>query len=217
MLAFMSYQNVDKEVAARVAALLETLSVESFMAHEHIEVSLEWRGVLLDKLEIADIFVAILSKTYLASSWCVQESGIATYRKLAIIPLSIDGSTPPGFLSNFQSIRIDPSSPALKSIIPGLAKHDIAFTLDRLIERFGKSGNYRTSEANFALLQPYLNRASDQQITRLLALSAQNDQIYDAGGSHTALPPLIKSHGHLMQPADLEKLKTELKKYDVVV
>jgi hypothetical protein len=133
MLAFMSYQTSEKEIAARVAALLKPLSIDCFMAHEHIDVSHEWRDVILAKLGITDIFVPLLSKAYLTSAWCVQESGIAAFRNLTIVPLSIDGTTPPGFLGSFQSTKIDPNAPALKSIIRGLARHDVAFTLDALI------------------------------------------------------------------------------------
>lgn len=75
MLAFMSYQTADREIAAGVAQLLDTLGVQSFMAHEHIEVSVEWRDEILRQLGLADLFVPILSQRYYASIWCKQESG----------------------------------------------------------------------------------------------------------------------------------------------
>jgi hypothetical protein len=99
----MSYQTADKAVAARVGDLLKSLSVDSFMAHEDIEVSHEWRAKILRQLKIADVLIAILSTNYLTSAWCVQESGIAAFRGITIIPLSIDGTIPPGFLDNFRA------------------------------------------------------------------------------------------------------------------
>jgi hypothetical protein len=213
----MSYHNSEKAIAAAIAKELNTVAVESFMAHEDIDVSQEWREALLGELDHSHFFIPVLSEAYLTSPWCLQESGIAAYKKLTIIPLSIDGTTPPGFISYFQSTRIDPKKPELKSLLPGLAKHDITFTLDTLIQRFGKSGGYRTAEANFETLEPYLARATDEQMATLLTLSAQNSQIYDAGGIHAPLTPLIRKYGHLLNPDDLLTLKVEFKKYNVTI
>lgn len=52
MLAFMSYQTEDRGVAAAVAELLKELSIDSFMAHEDIEVSEEWRLSILKQLGV---------------------------------------------------------------------------------------------------------------------------------------------------------------------
>jgi len=217
MKAFLSYQTNDKATAALINALLKSMSVEAFMAHEDIEVSNQWRRELLRQLKITDVFIPILSGDYHKSAWCLQESGIAVFQNLTIMPLSIDGTTPLGFMSEFQSLRIDPKAPKLENLLPGLAHRDPKFTIDGLVEKIGKSRGYRTAEANFELIQPYLDRASRKQKVRLLTLSAHNDQIYDAGGCHSVyLPPLISSHGKYMEPADLAKLKQELLKYNVV-
>src|ERR1700740_414160 len=96
MLAFMSYQTEDRHMATAVAQLLMSLGVGCFMAHEHIEVSVQWRDEILRQIGLADLFVPILSQRYYASIWCKQESGIAAFRRMTIIPLSTDGSIPPG-------------------------------------------------------------------------------------------------------------------------
>jgi hypothetical protein len=168
-------------------------------------------------LKITDLLIAVLSANYLTSSWCIQESGIAAFRGITIVPLSIDETIPPGFLGQFQSTRIDPNAPALKPILAGLANQNVVFTIDKLIELFGKSSNYRSAEANFALIEPFLDRTSKKQKVKLLAVSAHNSQIYDAGGSHAFLPPLIKTHGKYMKPEDLQKLKTEFLKYNITL
>jgi hypothetical protein len=120
MRAFMSYQTVDKEAAARVAGVLTEFDCTAFMAHEHIEVSEEWRLEILKELEVADLFVPILSAHYYGSVWCMQESGIAAFRRMTIIPLSIDGALPPGFLAHIQSTKIDPVAPEIRDLLPGL-------------------------------------------------------------------------------------------------
>jgi hypothetical protein len=118
MRAFMSYQTVDKEAAARVAGVLTEFDCTAFMAHDHIEVSEEWRLEILTELEVADLFVPILSAHYYGSVWCMQESGIAAFRRMTIIPLSIDGALPPGFLAHIQSTKIDPAAPAIRDLLP---------------------------------------------------------------------------------------------------
>jgi len=50
MLAFLSYQTEERVVAASVASLLESIGVQSFMAHEHIEVSVQWRDEILRQI-----------------------------------------------------------------------------------------------------------------------------------------------------------------------
>src|SRR3982074_3514152 len=121
MLAFLSYQTEQRDVAARVASLLESIGVQLFMAHEHIEVSVQWRDEILRQIGLANLFVPILSQSYYASIWCKQETGIAAFRRITVIPLSIDGSTPQGAISNFQSTIIDPNAPVYANILPGLA------------------------------------------------------------------------------------------------
>ncbi|HEX3876807.1 MAG TPA: toll/interleukin-1 receptor domain-containing protein [Bryobacteraceae bacterium] len=168
MLAFMSYQTEDRAVAAAVAKLLERIGVQAFMAHEHIEVSAQWRDEILRQLAAADIFIPILSQRYYASIWCKQESGIAAFRGITLIPLSIDGSIPQGFMSHIQSTLIEALTPTYSKIIPGLAVHDIHFAISALIGIIARSGNFRGAEANFAMILPYLTRATDQQIVDLL-------------------------------------------------
>ena len=110
MYAFLSYQTAERAIAGRVQALLDGLGVRSFMAHEDIDISEEWRLTILAELQKADLFVPLLSAAYLGSVWCVQESGIAAQRDgLTVIPLSLDGTTPPGFIGHIQSKRVDPA------------------------------------------------------------------------------------------------------------
>src|ERR1019366_5615248 len=139
MRAFISYQTADKLIAARVSGLLEELGCIAFMAHEHIQVSAEWRIQILQELEVADLFVLILSRNYYGSIWCKQESGIAAFRKIPIIPLSADGAIPEGFIAHIQSTKIDPEAPKLLGLLPGLAKRDVSFLIDALIPIISES------------------------------------------------------------------------------
>jgi hypothetical protein len=207
MYAFLSYQSADKEVAAKIKAILSRLGVESFLAHEDINVSEEWRLAILAELAKVDLFIPILSAHYYDSIWCKQESGIAAFREITIVPLSLDGSIPQGFMAHIQSTRIDPAAPDLTALIAGVAKCDVAFAIDAIINIIAGSSNYRRAEANFELILPYLPRAADAEIAKLLRVSAENSQVSDAGlCARLYLLPLFKSHGHLLD----EKTRTQL-------
>jgi hypothetical protein len=156
---------------------------------------------LARKLGASRYFVPILSTRYYESIWCVQESGIAAFRNITFIPLAIEGSIPQDFFNHIQSTRIDPEKPPLEPLLAGIAKRDTPFVIDTLIVRLSASGSYRTAEASFELIWPYLNKATNERLRDVLNASANNDQIYVASKCATHhLPPLIKSHGHLLDP-----------------
>ena len=217
MRAFMSYQTEDKLIAAGVAELLGTLGCSALMAHENIQVSVEWRGEILQQLEIADVFIPILSKNYYNSIWCKRESGIAAFRKITVVPLSTDGSIPEGFISHIQSTKIDPRAPKLVDLLPGLAKHDVKFVIDTLVPLIAGSRSYRSAEANFELLLPFIDRASKEQVVDLLNASTDNKQICHASLCATKyLPPLFESHGKSVSPEKRKELADVLKQYEKV-
>jgi hypothetical protein len=216
MLAFMSYQTEDRLVAARVSQLLGTIGIQAFMAHEHIDVSMQWREEILRQIGLADLFVPILSRHYYESIWCKQESGIAAFRRITVIPLSIDGSIPQGALNHIQSTLINPEAPVYANIFPGIALHHVGFLISAITQIIAQSGNYRSAESNFDLITPYLPRATAPQIVELLNISQRNSQIADAGRCATQhLPPLMATHGHLLDPATRAALQETLSRYQV--
>ena len=217
MRAFLSYQTADKLIAARVAELLGQLGCTTFMAHEDIQVSQEWRLQILQELGVADIFVPILSANYYSSIWCKQESGVAAYRNMTVVPLSTDGAIPDGFIGHIQSTKIDPKNPKLIDLLPGLAKHDVKFVIDVLIPMIGNSRSFRGAEANFELILPYIGKASKKQIVDLLEASNANKQICHAGLCATKyIPPLFESHGKFMKAETRKELADVLKQCEHV-
>lgn len=215
MRAFISYSTVIKIIAGDLSRGLKHIGVDSFLAHEDIEVSREWQTEILRELETCDLFFAILNEDYFKSPFCVQESGIAVFRRgMTVVPLSVDGTVPKGFMSHIQSNRIDPQDISQKILFAGIAGHDAAFAVDQLIGLVGSSGSYRSAEANFDILMPHIGKATDDQITRLLKLSEDNSQVCHAGlCASKYLPPLFASHGHLMDQTARDSLKATLARY----
>jgi hypothetical protein len=216
MLAFMSYQTEDRVIAASVSQLLGTLGIQAFMAHEHIEVSIQWRDEILRQIGLADLFVPILSQRYYASIWCKQESGIAAFRRMTIIPLSLDGSIPQGAISHIQSSLLQGGQATYQQILPGLASHDVSFAINVVTGLISASRSFRSAEYHFQLILPYLPQATDAQIVELLNVSQRNGQVHHASlCAREYLPPLMRSHGHLLQPELRQELEQVLAQYAV--
>jgi hypothetical protein len=214
MRAFLSYQTADKVIAGDIKKILDRLNVESFLAHEDVEVSAEWRLAIIQELMVTDLFIPILSKNYYSSIWCKQELGMAAYRGIAIVPLSIDGSIPEGFIAHVQSSRIDPKELNAAPLITAIARRDKPFAIEGIINIISSSGNFRRAEANFELIVPYLKDASKEQMVRLLEVSLENNQICHAGLCATKyLPPLLASHAQFLSTENQAALSEILDRY----
>lgn len=215
MQAFISYQPEDKLVAREIKALLLEAGIHSFMAHEDINVSDEWRLKILQEIGSADIFVSIWSQNYYNSWWCIQESGIASFRtNMTVIPLSTDGSIPQGFAGNIQSTKIDPENVRMSDLLPGLVKTAPSLGLKLIFKSIAGSRSFRGAEANFQEVIPYIGALTPEQGKELLEISIGNDQVHHAGlCASEYLPPIMASYGHLLKPEDYAYLSEILERY----
>jgi hypothetical protein len=127
--AFISYAHADRHRAGEAKTLLDGAGFSSFLAHEDLEVSDEWRDCLVKELKACDLFVALLSKAYMASVWAVQESGFIASRLpgVTVAPLSLDGTRSSGFVHHFQSPSVGPEPITRKILIEPLTALSTAF------------------------------------------------------------------------------------------
>ncbi len=214
MRAFLSYQTAEKSVAGRIKESLELYGIRSFLAHEDIGVSQEWATRILSEIKESEIFVCVLSENYLASPWCIQESGIAANRGMTVVPLTVDRTTPPGFLSQYQGRRIDPTTVSIRDLAPGLVQHDGQKGINLIIDLIKDSRSYRTAEANFQLVMPYVDDLNESQGRSLLLASHSNDQVHNAGLCvQDYLPEVIGRYGHLVDPVKRDFLEERCRYY----
>ena len=196
MRAFISYHHEDRHIAGDVSQVLINCGIDTFMAHEDIDVSEEWRLVILRELQRTDLFVAVLSARYSASSWCVQEAGIAAFRQLTCIPLSIDRTIPLGFMAHVQAAPLIPGNVSLVDLVPGFAKHNIEWAMNILITYVCAAADFRGAEARFRVLLPYQERLTEEQGLRLLDGCYKNTQIHHAGQcAREYLPIFVEQYG----------------------
>jgi hypothetical protein len=206
--AFISYQTFDKSIAGKIKEILAEFDMDAFLAHEDIEVSAEWRDKILENLKKASLFICILSKNYLQSSYCMQESGIAVILNMTILPFSLDDTISPGFISIYQSEKITYDNLTIRDIIPGLVKCNKNEGIRIIIELIGKSSTYRSAEANFKFILPLIDDLNEKQAERLFDLIEYNWQVNNA---HLCLsdyiPRVLKKHGDVLTKRKYEKLK----------
>jgi hypothetical protein len=122
--AFVSYSSKDKAFAEKVNKILKDNNFATFMASDDIEASDEWQATVLREIEKTTCFVALVSKEYLGSPYCLQESGIAVHRKIVILPLSIDGTDPPGFMHLIQAARVNINTFNVTDLLPVILRLD---------------------------------------------------------------------------------------------
>lgn len=105
---FFSYSHKDRVLAKKLATLLKEKRIDVFLAHQHIEVSEEWREEIFKHLESDSVLLALLTSNYEKSVWANQEAGFMHGKRGKVIPLIVGETNIKkfGFLEALQGISI---------------------------------------------------------------------------------------------------------------
>lgn len=103
--AFISHLSENKGKASRLKESLLKWGVSSFIAHEDIQATREWRNEVEAGLDTMDVLIAIVEPGFKESDWCAQEIGYALGRRVDIIPLRA-GMDPFGFFGKYQGLQV---------------------------------------------------------------------------------------------------------------
>lgn len=212
--AFISYQTEDKLLAGQVKEILNKSGIDTFLAHEDIEVSEQWRLEILKQIRKARIFVALITKNYLDSIWCLQEAGISASRtSMTTICLLLDETTPPGFLQAVQGKKCRDMKIYLGDMLPGLMKVEPELMLDRIISNIKGASSFRGAEAHYKEIMPHINKLSNLQAANLLEAGFENGQVKNASlCAREYIPKVLKLFGHTISKEtreDIEKVCIE--------
>jgi hypothetical protein len=207
--AFVSYSTIDKKTAADVKRVFEDFDFDVFVAHDDIQVSDEWRERILDELQQCDVFIPILSQNFLKSDWTQQEVGAVSLRRdVAVVPLSIDGTIPTGFIQHIQGKQIPVDGVSAELAIYPLAKKFPRLVLPAMIRKVAAAKTYRSAESALRPIEPHFDRLTGGELERLVAASLQNRQVTDASEFRSLhLPSLLKSRRNDIAPDALAKLE----------
>jgi hypothetical protein len=210
--AFISYSSADRAFGAQAKNVLESFGFETFLAHEDLEISAEWRDRIVEELRRCALFVPLLSKQFLESKWAAQEVGfIVALPEVVIAPLSLDGTIPFGFISHLQSRRVPADGITADVLVEPLARKLPRQILPILIYRAGEAGDFRSAEAHMQSLLPLFKLFTPQEAQSLAAASVENGQIWFAQKCREDfLPEFLRIQGSYIEAETLRALEYQL-------
>ena len=212
--AFISYSMIDKVWAAKTKNALAHLEMESFMAHDDLVVSEEWKSRIVEELLSADILVCLLSKDFKASDWCPQELGFIVARpETIIIPLSLDGTVPFGFINHIQSQALKlPSEMEIEGmIINALLRRKLKLGVHFSIQQMLKVKGYRIAEDITRRLVQFFPTFSPDQANAFAEAAVKNATVWDAGECATEiLPKFLDICGNIIAEKTAKSLRFQI-------
>ena len=214
LVAFVSHSHKDRVIAEQAKEVLNEAGIEAFVAHADIEVSEEWQRRICEELRRCHLFVPLLSKRFLKSKWTLQELGfIASRSNVKIVPLSIDGTIPFGFMSHIQSRPIGDDGITWKLLVEPLTMHFPREVFPYLIRRAGDAHSFRDAEFKMRSLLPSFGRLTNNEAQDLAEAAIDNAQVWSADQCRKEyLPEFIRVHGGDLQDETLRALEFQIMK-----
>lgn len=216
MKVFISYSSDNGKIAGDLFRQLSAHGVESFLAHEAIEVSADWKERILQELSMADSLIVLLSKECRESDWTGHEVGyyyaIAKHNK-QIIPISIDGTISFGIFAHVQSkpllkgVESVPIDLWLKPLVD--ARPDQL--IPAIIEKLEESNVARLSEAYMNILSDHYIGMSSSLLNDLVAAVIKNPNVHNAYACHdTFIPKLVSANRKRLPQSAINRLQERL-------
>lgn len=176
---FLSHRSEYKNVMQDFKTKLFNIGVHAFVAHEDIEVSSEWREVLIDSLKTVDCVVAYVTDNFDENSWCSQELGYACINNLKVIPLRVESRNPTGFLSAVQAKSIIGmgSADVVNLIGKTLLSIDTKKYVQCLLSALGENANYTKTKYILELLSYNFVKLDQEEFDKLNGIYISDDQV----------------------------------------
>jgi len=158
------------------------------------------------------IDISGMRKNFRRSNWAPQEAGfIASRPEVRVAPLSIDGTTPFGFMEHVQSGRIRRERITRDLLVVPLARHNPREFLPALIEIAVDAASFRSAERMMRPLVPLYPLFTAQEAQILAAAAVKNRQVWSAFACRTEhLPEFIRVQGHQIKPTTLKALQYQI-------
>lgn len=195
----------DEKIGAAVKEILATLEIGSFVAHDGSDLPEKVTKRIIGELGEFNAFIPLLSTNFKNSDYCSQELGVAYFKKLLIIPLSLDGTIPYGFISGFRSYPISGNNVPMGFIMKLIAdQYPTADITGKLINALKEVKSIELAEDIMKTLVPYFDKLSDEEISSVIDISIENNHV-PASCRKEYLPGFIE-----INRAKIEKDKLEL-------
>jgi energy-coupling factor transporter ATP-binding protein EcfA2 len=200
---FISYAMPDRPVADEVVSWLRAAGHEPFLAHDlrdGVSVGEDWKQRLYRELREVDAVIGVVTSSFVASTWCSAEVGIADALGCRLMPLRAEAVVVHPLMRELQYVDYQADS--------GQARERVLQAL-RLLE--DGAGTWREGENPFPGLEPFtaarsrvfFGRAAEARdvCNRLRAMSGIGGLLALVGPSgcgkssllNAAMVPLIES------------------------
>jgi len=182
---FISHRDEHKKKAFQLSEALEALGIATFVAHDTIEATKEWRREILNGLETMEVMLVFLTDDFHKSTFTNQEIGYALGRGIPIVSLKLENSDPSGFISHEQALRgslDNPSASAIKIqklVAEKLGREDRI--QQGLISAFLLSPDFDETKLRFDRLVAVVNELNEAELAQIIEGFSKNDQLYCAG------------------------------------
>jgi hypothetical protein len=101
---FVSHTSAHKADVAALKWSLGSRGIDAFVAHDDIEPSHEWQGVIESALATCEAIVPWLTPDFPNSRWTDQEVGFGVGRSVLVVPVRL-GLDPYGFIGKYQGLQ----------------------------------------------------------------------------------------------------------------
>jgi hypothetical protein len=181
---FISHRDAHKREAHQLADALEAYGISSFVAHETIEPTREWRKEIMYGLETMEIMLVFLTDDFGESIWTNQEVGFALGRGIPVVSLKLESRDPPGFIGHEQALRgsladVSASARSLQKLVAEkLGRRErmqAAF-----VAAFVSSPSWSDTTERFDRMAETVERLSERELTDIIEGFALNDQLHNA-------------------------------------
>lgn len=193
---FLSHRVEFKKEAEALKLILKQYGISCFVSHTSIKPTQEWRKEIERALWSMDVFGALLTDNFRDSEWTDQEVGFALCRRVPVIPISINGNDPHGFMGKNQKL------PASFDDIQQMAKDIFSIVMenpiigdklrDLTMHAFIKSDSFDSSIYFVKNVLPYFISLNRQQIELLKKGFQENNQINKCSAVRKYLPKVLK-------------------------
>ena len=193
---FISYADKEKEMAEGFSDSLKYFFPWSkiFLAHRDLASGENYEDNLKDAIRKSGIFVPLISKKFLDSSYANQEVGFAVSLDKKIFPIKIDTSDPPGFIHLLQahpmptSIRKDG---LMERLVISLIEHMKVATSDIVLQSLYVRSFYHTD-----ILAKILQKRDDfsEEDVRILEIAYDSNSQINGCESGQILNEIIEKY-----------------------
>jgi len=200
--AFLSYNSKDKVIAGRVKVCLEQYGVSVFLAHSDLEGGVQWEREIISQIRTCDVFLPFLTSQFRESQWTDQEVGVGIASSRVIIPLSVKGLKPHGFLARYQAFKFDLEglNQSCRSVLLAIKNNKKLRekVQNSFIERFVRSGSFIEANELSGLLEDF-GPYGIKQVNRIFLGYLQNSQIHQATTASRIVRDFLLKHRRLIK------------------